>query len=78
MITTFVRSVQQRGSRWLIKFSADPKGYMTGNAWKAAICQRALERKRLVTVWGGGGCYYKELDEVREVPEMAKSDANKT
>lgn len=74
MITTFVRSVEQRGNRWLIKFSADEKGYMTRNALKASICQRAMERKKLVNVWGGGGWYYKDIDTVREVLEMAKAE----
>jgi hypothetical protein len=71
VLTTFVLSVEKRGSRYLIEFAADEKRYMTRNAFKASICQQAMERKKLVHVWGGGGWFYKELDTVREVADAA-------
>jgi hypothetical protein len=71
MITTYVQSVEQREKGWRIRFSADERFYMTRNAFKASICQRAMERKKLVQVWGGGGWYYKQLDTVREVADAA-------
>jgi hypothetical protein len=73
MTTAYVKSVTPKGRGWLIRLVGEDhlKDYRTTNAFKASICQRAMERGKQVRVWGGGGWYYREMDTVREVADAA-------
>lgn len=75
MITTTIRSVERKGTRWIIAVDDGREPFMTKSDWKASVCQRAMERGKTVRIWGGAGWCYRELDNVREVADVVQADS---
>jgi hypothetical protein len=64
MVTTRILAVERRPHGWRIRTAESPRMYFTKCALKASACQRAQELDLPVTIWGGGGWFYRDMDKV--------------